>query len=151
MSLLLIIFLIYCCIVPNDNSTSGLFITDLNPVHMMVDTDIILTCFAKYPNSSFNDVDAYVNIQWLNSSNHTLHSYTGLNDYTEHTLNYTISNVKLSDAGEYYCSLFINTTMAHIISSDTMTASTNVELVSKCLKFTFLFYNNNIIIMYSTK
>ena len=118
---------------------------------MMVDTGIILTCFAKYPNSSFNDVDTYVNIQWLNSSNHTQNSYTGLNDYTEHTLNYTISNMKLSDAGEYYCSLFINTTMAHIISSDTMTASTNVELVSKCLKFTFLFYNDNIIVIYSTK
>ena len=118
---------------------------------MMVDTNIILTCSTKYPNSSFIDVDTNVNIQWLNSSNHILHSYTGPNDYTEHTLNYTISSVKLSDAGEYYCSLFINTTMAHIISSDTMTASTNVELVSKCLKFTFLFYNNNIIIIYSTK
>ena len=135
MSLLLIIFLIYCCIVPNDNSTSGLFIADLNPVHMMVVMDIILTCSAKYPYSSFIDVDTNVNIQWLNSSNHTLHSYTGLNDYTEHTLNYTISNVKLSDAGQYYCSLFIDTTMAYIRSSDTMTASTNVVLVSKCLKF----------------
>ena len=145
MSLLIINFLIYCCIVPNDNSTSSLFITYLNPVHMMVDTNIIFTCSAKYPNSSFIDVDTNVNIQWLNSSNHILYSYTGLNDYTEHTLNYTISNVKLSDAGQYYCSLFINTTihMAHIISSDTMTASTNVELVSKCIKFTILFYNNN--------
>ena len=107
---------------------------------MMVDTNITLTCSAKYPNSSFIDVDTNVNIQWLNSSNHTLHSYTGLNDYTEHTLNYTISNVKLSDAGQYYCSLFIDTTMDHIESSDTMTASTNVVLVSKCIKFTVLYY-----------
>ena len=104
---------------------------------MMVGTSIILTCSAKYPNSSFIDVATNVNIQWLNSSNHTLHSYTGLNDYTKHTLNYTISNVNLSDAGQYNCLLFINTTihMAHIVSSDTMTASTNVVLVSKCMKF----------------
>ena len=134
MSLLLIIYLIYCCIVPNNNSTS-LFITDLNPVHMTIGMDIILTCSAKYPYSSFIDVATNVNIQWLNSSNHTLHSYTGLNDYTEHTLNYTISNVNLSDAGQYNCSLFIDATMAHIVSSNTKTASTNVLLVSKCMKF----------------
>ena len=103
---------------------------------MTVGINIILTCSATYPDSSFIDIDTNVNIQWLNSSNHTLHSYTGLNDYTEHTLNYTISNVKLSDAGQYTCSLFIDTTMAYIISSDTKITSNNVLLVSKCMKFT---------------
>ena len=95
--------------------------------------DIILTCSAKYPYSSFIDVATNVNIQWLNSSNHTLHSYTGLNDYTEHTLNYTISNVKLSDAGQYTCSSFINTTAKNlfILTSDTMTNVTNVSINSK--------------------
>ena len=102
---------------------------------MTIGTNIILTCSAKYPNSSLIDVATNMNIQWLNSSDHTLHSYTGLNDYTEHTLKYTISNVNLSDAGQYNCSLFIDTTMDHIKSSDTKTASTNVVLVSKCMKF----------------
>ena len=130
MSLLLIIFLIYCCIVPNDNSTSSLFIADLNPVHMMVVMDIILTCSAKYPYSSFIDIDTNVNIQWLNSSNHTLHSYTGLNDYTEHTLNYTISNVKLSDAGQYSCAFFIDSAINHsyILASDTTISSINISI-----------------------
>ena len=73
-----------------------------------VNDNISLSCHIKYPKSSHIDFDTNVSIQWLNSSNHTLHSYTGLNDYTEHTLNYTISNVKLSDAGQYTCSVFIN-------------------------------------------
>ena len=105
----------------------------------MVDTNITLTCSATYPDSSFINVATNVSLQWLNSSNHIQKFFSGLNDYTDYILNYTISNVKLSDAGEYYCSLFINTTMhmAHIISSDTKTASTNVVLVSKCLKFIF--------------
>ena len=135
----MIILFIYCCIVPNDNSTSSLFITNLNPVHMMVGTSIILTCSAKYPYSSFIDVATNVNIQWLNSSNHTLHSYTGLNDYTEHTLNYTISNVKLSDAGQYTCQYNVSSNNSFVIASDVMTNRTNVSIQSKSISCRPLF------------
>ena len=91
---------------------------------------INLTCYATYLNTSLIDVATNVSIQWLNSSNHTLHSYTGLNDYTEHTLNYTISNVKLSDAGQYSCTFFINSAINHsyIIASDTMLSSINFSI-----------------------
>ena len=94
---------------------------------------INLTCYATYLNTSLIDVATNVSIQWLNSSNHTLHSYTGLNDYTEHTLNYTISNVKLSDAGQYNCSSFINTTTDNpfILTSDTMTNGADVSIISE--------------------
>ena len=132
MSLLLIIFLIYFYIVPNGNRAS-LSITDLNPMHMMVGTNIILTCSVKYPNSSFIDVSTNLTIQWLNSSNHTLHSYTGLNDYTEHTLNYTISNVKLSDAGQYTCQYYVSSSNSFVIASDVMRAVTNVSVQSKSI------------------
>ena len=94
--------------------------------------DIILTCSAKYPYSSFIDVATNVNIQWLNSSNHTLHSYTGLNDYTEHTLNYTISNVKLSDAGQYTCSVFINTLLNNNVILDSGTTSNSIIITIEC-------------------
>ena len=87
-----------------------------------------------------------MNIQWLNSSNHTLHSYTGLNDYTEHTLNYTISNVKLSDAGQYTCQYNVSSNNSFVIASDVMTAVTNVSVQTK----SFL-YNYDINRSYSSK
>ena len=80
-----------------------------------------------------------MNIQWLNSSNHTLHSYTGLNDYTEHTLNYTISNVKLSDAGQYNCAFFIDSAdHPFILASDATMTSINIS-ISKYSQFIFWF------------
>ena len=85
-----------------------------------------------YPQSDLIDVDTNVNIQWLNSSNHTLHSYTGLNDYTEHTLNYTISNVKFSDAGQYTCSVFINALMNDNFILDSGTKSNFVSITIEC-------------------
>ena len=106
----------------------------------MVGTNITLTCSAKYSNFSFIDVDTNVNIQWLNSSNHTLHSYTDFNDYTEHTLNYTISNVKLSDAGQYTCQCNVSSNNSFVIASDVMTAVTNVSIQSKSILCN---YNNN--------
>ena len=98
-------------------------------LHYEVASNVILSCSVTNPHSDLTNV----NIQWLNSSNHTLHSYTGLNDYTEHTLNYTISNVKLSDAGHYSCSSFINTTIDNpfILTSDTMTNVASVSINSK--------------------
>ena len=84
-----------------------------------------------YPQSDLIDIDTLVNIQWLNSSNHILHSYTGLNDYTEHTLNYTISNVKLSDAGQYTCQYNVFSNNLFVITSDVMTAVTNISVQSK--------------------
>ena len=96
-----------------------------------VNDNISLSCHIKYPKSSHINVDTNVNIQWLNSSNHILHSYTGPNDYTEHTLNYTISNVRLSDAGQYTCSLFINTSMNNDVILDSGTTSNSTNTIIK--------------------
>ena len=74
-----------------------------------------------------------MNIQWLNSSNHILHSYNGFNDYTEHTLNYTISNVNLSDAGQYTCQYNVSSDNSFVIASDVMRAVTNVSFQSKSI------------------
>ena len=99
--------------------------------HYEVASSVILSCSVTYPQSDLIDIDTLVNIQWLNSSNHILHSYTGLNDYTEHTLNYTISNVKLSDAGQYTCQYNVFSNNLFVITSDVMTAVTNISVQSK--------------------
>ena len=96
-----------------------------------VKNKISLSCHIKYPMTSHIDVATNVTIQWLNSSNYTLHSYTGLNDYTERTLNYTISNVKLSDAGQYTCSVFINTSMNNDVILDSGTTSNSTNIIIK--------------------
>ena len=96
-----------------------------------VNDNISLSCHIKYPMSSRNDVDTNINIQWLNSSIHILHSYTGFNDYTEYTLNYTISNVKLSDAGQHTCSVFINTSMNNDVILDSGTTSNSTNIIIK--------------------
>ena len=85
-----------------------------------VGNNITLSCSVNY--SFPHDLDTNLTIQWLNSSSHILHSITNINNYTEHTLNYTIYNSRLSDAGRYTCSFFINTSISHpYISSSNKT------------------------------
>ena len=95
-------------------------------------SDITLSCSVTYPYSSYIDIDTNLTLQWFNSSNHTLSSSTIINDYNEHTLNYTISNAGLSDAGQYSCSFFINAPMStNIIRSTTNSNFTNITVKSE--------------------
>ena len=85
-----------------------------------------------YPQSDLIDVATNMILQWSNYSSHVLDFSVGpLTDYA--TLNYTISNVKLSDAGQYNCSSFINTTTDNlfILTSDTKTNMANVFINSE--------------------
>ena len=101
-------------------------------MYYKVNDSISLSCHIKYHTSSLIDVDTNMNIQWLNSSNYILHSYTGLNDYTEHTLNYTISNVKLSDAGQYTCSVFVTASLNNNVILDSGTTSNSTIITIEC-------------------
>ena len=95
-----------------------------------VGNDITLSCSVIY--SFPHDLDTNLTIQWLNSSSHILHSITNINNYTEHTLNYTIYNSRLSDAGQYTCSFFITTSNPHsyISSSNKTEHYTNIFIKS---------------------
>ena len=100
--------------------------------HYEVASNVILSCSVTYPQSDLNDVATNMILQWFNYSNHVLSVHVGpLTDYA--TLNYTISNVKLSDAGQYTCSVFINTTTDNpfIWTSDTMNNMSNVSINSE--------------------
>ena len=119
-------------LVPNGVSPS---ITQLNSYYSFGDS-IILICSVLYPYFPLIDITTNVNIQWLNSSNHTLHSYTGINNYTQHTISYTINNVSLSDAGQYICQYNVSSTNhSFVLSSDNMRASVNVSVKSKVYYF----------------
>ena len=100
--------------------------------HYEVASSVTLSCSLTYPQSDLIDVATNMMLLWSNYSNHVLNfSVDPLTDYA--TLNYTISNVKLSDAGQYNCSSFINTTTDNpfILTSDTMTNMVNVSINSK--------------------
>ena len=96
-------------------------------------SDVTLSCSVTYPNISYIDVDTNVNLQWSNLSNHIFTSSSTL--LTNHltTIHYTLSNVNLSNAGQYNCSSFINTTNHHdyILTSDTNPSFVNVSVISK--------------------
>ena len=97
-----------------------------------VASSVTLSCSLTYSQSDLIDVDTNMMLLWSNYFNHVLNvSVDPLTDYA--TLNYTISNVKLSDAGQYNCSSFINTTTDNpfILTSDTMTSMVNVSINSK--------------------
>ena len=113
-------------IVPKGKSPS------IFPINSYTDAgkSIILNCSLTYSKLSHNDISTNLTIQWLNSSNHILHSYTSLNDYTEHTLNYTISNVKLSDAGQYTCQYNVSSNNFFVITSDVVNTTTNLSVQS---------------------
>ena len=100
--------------------------------HYEVASSVTLSCSLTYPQSDLIDVATKMILQWSNYSNHVLNvSVDPLSDYA--TLNYTISNVKLSDAGQYICSSFINTTTDNlfILASDTITNVVNVSINSE--------------------
>ena len=100
--------------------------------HYEVASSVTLSCSVTYPQSDLIDVATNMMLQWSNYSNHVLNVSVGpLTDYA--TLHYTINNVKLSDAGKYNCSSFINTTTNNpfILTSDTMTNMVNVSINSK--------------------
>uniref|UniRef100_A0A1X7SRR0 Ig-like domain-containing protein n=1 Tax=Amphimedon queenslandica TaxID=400682 RepID=A0A1X7SRR0_AMPQE len=111
--------------IPNGNSPS---VTQLNPYYNLGDS-ISVICSVTYPHSPLIDIATNVNIQWFNSFNRILHSYTGINNNTEHTISYTINNVSLSDAGQYTCQYNISSTNhSFVLPSDNMKASTNVSI-----------------------
>ena len=94
-------------------------------------TNVTLLCSVTYPQFDFIDLTTTVNLLWLTSP---YHNNSFINDFAQHTLNYTIRNLKLSDAKRNYsCSSVINVSTPHpyIIASEATTTSSNVAVISK--------------------
>ena len=97
-----------------------------------VGVDVTLSCLA-YPKENYIDVDTNMNLQWSNLSNHIFTSSSTHLTNNPTIIYYTISNVNLSNAGQYNCSSFINTTKDHkyILTSNTIASLANVSVISK--------------------
>ena len=94
-------------------------------------TNVTLLCSVTYPQFDYINLITTVKLLWLVSP---YHNNSLPNDFTKHTLNYTIRNLKLSHAKRNYsCSSVINVSMPHpyIIASEATTASSNVTVISK--------------------
>ena len=120
--------------VPN-NPTYSITIDPLKSYHD-VGTNVTLTCTTIYPSSSLVDVDTNVTIQWKYGNN-TIKSYTTFNNYLNHTLQYHLNNLNLSDAGEYICYSYLSATRynPYIISSDVITSNTTLVVQGKQRNF----------------
>ena len=95
-----------------------------------VGNNVTLSCFVTYPTSPPNDVNTSIDIEWK-YRNITVLSYTAVNNYSQFTLHYHISNMKLSDAGEYTCYSSVSTEQYHPYISNSSLTSQSIQLLIK--------------------
>ena len=95
-----------------------------------VGNKVTLSCKVTDPNSPLVNVDTTANIKW--SSNKNISQQYSIHPYNVY-FNHTLTNIKLSDAGEYNCTYYLNSTTdnPYIIPSDDMTGVTNVTIKSE--------------------
>ena len=102
-----------------------------------VGTDVTLSCKVTEPNSLLVDISTSVNIKWSSNKNISQYSIHPYNSY----LNHTLTNIKLSDAGEYNCTYYLNSTTdnPYIKPSDVRTGVTSVTIKSELHVLTIIF------------
>ena len=100
-----IIFLIIF-LVPNEID-SAVYVNP-NQTYYEVGSEITLTCAISYYKPSYIDVNTRVYMQWTKEINLTDITIP-LIEITEHNLTHTINSLKLSNAGMYSCTFFIET------------------------------------------
>ena len=112
-----------------------------------VGSDITLNCSFRYMKSTYIDVSTRVHINLMPGGVSTI---TVLHENTSHSLQYTIHNLTLSQAGEYKCLYFINTVVPnpYINPSVTKSDTINITAISKYRKLfklllLLLFYSSN--------
>ena len=95
-----------------------------------VDSNVTLSCKIIEPNSPLVDINTTVNIKW--SSNKNIYQQCSIHPYNRY-FNHTLTNIKLSDAGEYNCTYYLNSTTdnPYIKPSDVRKGVTNVTVKSE--------------------
>ena len=93
-------------LVPNEID-SAVYVNP-NQTYYEVGSEITLTCAISYYKPPYIDVNSSAYMQWTKETNLT-NVTIPLIEITEHNLTHTIGSLKLSDAGKYNCSFFIET------------------------------------------
>ena len=121
--------LYYCFSVPNEiDSTTAV---NPNTPYYEVGSNITLTCSIRYIKSIYNDVSTRVRINWIQLER--ILTNTVLHEFTSHSLQYTVHNLKLSQAGEYKCLYYIDTAEPNFYINPSVTKSDiiNITAISK--------------------
>ena len=117
-------------LVPNEID-SAVYVNP-NQTYYEVGSEITLTCAISYDKPSYFDVNTRVYMQWAKETNLTSISIP-LIELTNHNLTHTISSLKLSDAGIYNCTFFIETVdfEPNILHSSVKDSVIGVTAISK--------------------
>lgn len=127
----LVHFCYFYIVVPNKYS-SDILLNLSAKSYYKTGSSIVLNCNVYYYKSIFIDVNTSLYMEWC--YRYKIENATApLNENMKHTITYTISEMKLSDAGQYNCSYYIDTTVyhAHIQPSVIKTIFTNITAASK--------------------
>ena len=123
-----IIMTLFCFSVPNEIGST----TALSPVtsYYEVGSNIILNCSITYIKSTFIDVSTKVHIKWKHEG---VLTDNFLLENTSHSLQYTVHNLTLSQAGQYKCLYFIDAAEPNPYINPSVTKSDviNITAISK--------------------
>ena len=121
------------CLVPISNTA-----LIISPILSYFDygSTATLTCYVSSYATSTDIIGTAVNIQWTKSS--AILESASI-DYDTNFI-HKLTNIRLSDAGEYNCKFFLTSpSNPYIIPSNVSTVATNVTVKSKFVFVTFVF------------
>ena len=119
-------------LVPNDfNSTVSIH---PDSFHYEIGSNVNLNCSIYYQKSSYIDVNTALYMEW-NYKSYTKNANIPLGGDAQHSLDYTISWLKLSDAGQYICLHFITAAVSdpNIKSSSIKSNTASIRAISKSM------------------
>ena len=119
-------------LVPNDiNSTVSIH---PDSFYYEIGSNVTLNCSIKYQESSYIDVNTALYMKW-NYKSYIKNVNILLGGDAEHSLDYTINRLKLSDVGQYFCLHFITAAVndSNIKSSSIKNNTASIRAISKSM------------------
>ena len=117
----------FCFSVPNEIDSTTTVSPDTS--YYEVGSNITLNCSIRYVQSIYIDFSTRVHMKWMPGG---VSTSTVLHENTSHSLQYTVHNLKLSQAGQYKCLYFIDLVVPNPYNpSVTKSDAINITAISK--------------------